>query len=127
MHLQSVVIYLSAAFFLLYGLAFTLVPAEMAMLVTGARPEAPSAAVDFRATYGGMTVAVGLALVYLNAIAQRRACLVVIIMVLMGMALARALGLVLEGGGNTLMYVYLALEVAGSALAFVAMPARDGD
>ena len=127
MSLQTIVIFLSAAFFLFYGLAFSLLPVEMATLVTGGGPEAASAAVDFRATYGGMTVAVGLAIVYLYRTEQVRASLVMIILVLMCMAVTRALGLVLEESANALMYVYLVLEIVASALAFVAMPKRSVD
>jgi hypothetical protein len=59
MDLQRFVIFLAAIFFVLYGIAFSILPAEMSVLVTGSKPQGPSALVDFRATYGGMTVAVG--------------------------------------------------------------------
>ena len=121
MNLPSIVILMAAAFFLLYGLAFTIFPGGMSLLVTGSEPESTSALVDFRAAYGGMTLAVGAALVYLQVNRQFGSGLVIVILVLLGMAIARILGLLLDGAGNFLMYLYLALELAGSALAFFAL------
>ena len=106
---------------MLYGLAFTIFPGGMFLLVTGSEPESTSALVDFRATYGGMTLAVGAALVYLQVNRQFGAGLVIVILVLLGMAIARILGLLLDGAGNFLMYLFLALELVGSALAFFAL------
>ena len=121
MNIQSLVIYFAAAFFFLYGLAFTVYPEGMAHLVTESKPRGVSALVDFRATYGGMTAAVGATLFYLHSIHQIRASLVILIFVLMGMAIARTFGLVIEGAGNFMMYLYLLLEIAGSALAWFAL------
>ena len=121
MNLQSFVIYFAAAFFFLYGLAFTVFPEGMAYLVTESEPRGISALVDFRATYGGMTAAVGATLFYLHSINQIRPSLVIIIFVLIGMAIARTFGLLVEGEGNFMMYLYLLLEVAGSALAWFAL------
>lgn len=121
MNLQSFVIYLAAAFFLFYGLAFTIAPAEMSQLITASEPRGVSALVDFRATYGGMTAAIGAALFYLHSIHQFRPGLVIIILVLMGMAIARTAGLLVDGNGNLMMYLYLALELAGSGLALFAL------
>ncbi len=121
MSLQKFVIYLAAGFFLLYGVAFSIAPIAMSTLVTGSAPTGTSAIVDFRATYGGMTIAVGLILLYLSAIGQSRASLVSIIIVLLGMAASRTLGFILDGRANGLMYVYLILEIGGSALAWLAL------
>ena len=46
MNLQRVVVYLAAGFFLLYGLAFSLVPESVALLVTGSQPEGVFALID---------------------------------------------------------------------------------
>ena len=124
MNLERFVIYASALFFVVYGLAFSILPVTMALLVTGSEPQGVSHLVDFRATYGGMTLAVGLSLLYLNAIQQARACLVLVVIVLMSMAVTRTVGLLVHGSGNFLMYLYLALEILGSVLAFIAMAQR---
>ena len=121
MNLQSFVIYFAAAFFFLYGLAFTCYPEGMAYLITESEPRGISALVDFRATYGGMTAAVGVTFLYLHSIKQTRPSLVIIIFVLTGMATARTFGLLIEGEGNFVMYAYLLLELVGSALAWFAL------
>ncbi|MEM6583044.1 MAG: DUF4345 family protein [Pseudomonadota bacterium] len=121
MNLERFVIFLAAFFFLLYGLAFALLPSGMAMIVTGSGPEGVSALIDFRATYGGLNIAVGLVLFYLFTIKQLRACLVVIIVVLLSMAVTRTIGLLLDGSGNLFMYLFLVLEIVGAALAAIAM------
>lgn len=126
MNLERFVIFLAAGFFLVYGLAFSLMPAGIALFVTGSEPESVSALIDFRATYGGMTVAVGLALFYLYAIQQLRACLVIVILVLLSMAVTRTLGIFVHGPGNVLMYWYLGLELLGSGLAAMALKKRQG-
>ena len=124
MNLERIVIFSAAAFFLFYGIAFSILPGDMALLITGSEPRGESALVDFRATYGGTTMAVGLALLYLFSIEQPRACLVIVIIVLMSMALTRAIGLFVDGPGNFLMTLYLVFELLGSALAAIAMRNR---
>ncbi len=121
MNLNQFVIFLAAAFFLLYGLAFSLMPTTMALLITDSELNGNAALIDFRATYGGMTFAVGVLLCYLYSIRQLRACLVITIIVLLCMAVTRGIGLLVHGPGNFLMYLYLVLEILGSALALIAM------
>ena len=126
MKLDTFVIYLAAGFFIAYGIVFMLAPVAMSGLVTGSAPEGVSAMVDFRATYGGMTLAVGLAILYLHRATHTRASLVLVAMLLSCMALGRVIGLIVDGSGNVLMYVYLVLEIAGSALALLAMKNQSG-
>jgi hypothetical protein len=57
--LGSVLIRLNAAFFVVYGLAFVLAPEAVGRAITGSAPDTSSGVIDMRATYGGMTVAVG--------------------------------------------------------------------
>lgn len=121
MKLETIVVFLAATFFVAYGLAFAVAPNATSGAVTGLTMSNVSALVDFRATYGGMTVAVGLVTLYLHHIQQSRACLVTIVIVLMSMACTRALGFVVDGSGNLLMGVYLALELLGSLLAWIAL------
>ena len=56
-------VWATGLFFLAYGLAFALSPLGMLVLVTGDYPEATSGVIDVRATYGGLSVAVGVAMV----------------------------------------------------------------
>ncbi len=121
MTLTKLVVYLSAAFFVCYGLAFSFNPGFMAALVTDSVVDGASAKIDFRATYGGTTLATGLIILYLYSIKQHRPCLIAIICVLMCMAITRTLGFAIDGSGNAVMYVYLLLELLGSLLAFLAL------
>ncbi len=124
MNLERFVIFLAAGFFLLYGVAFSISPETMARIITGAKPAGISALVDFRATYGGMTIAVGVSLFYLYLIHQARACLVIVVIILLSMAATRTIGLFVHGSGNLAMYLYLVLELLGSALAAIAIRGR---
>jgi uncharacterized protein YjeT (DUF2065 family) len=125
MKLHALVIWLTGLFFVLYGIAFAVAPNAMSQLVTGAAVTGVSALVDFRATYGGMIIAVGIAILYLHRIRQVRLSLGFIILVLMLMATTRAIGFAIEGKANTLMYVFFVLELAGSLLAWLAFVTID--
>ena len=59
---KNLLVVLGAAFFIVYGVAFIFAPTAMASFITGAAPAHPSSMIDFRATYGGMTLGVGLIL-----------------------------------------------------------------
>ena len=74
-----------------------------------------------RATYGGMTVAVGLALAWLGRSESTKTLgLYSIALVMLCMASSRLVGLIFDGDANAIMYVYLAAEVAVLALALQA-------
>ena len=60
MKLQRILVWLNALFFLAYGALFILAPGWAAALVTDTRPGSASGLIDMRATYGGMSLAVGL-------------------------------------------------------------------
>lgn len=112
-----IVIWLSASFFIIYGVAFSLFPIAMATIVTGVEPIGVSTSIDLRATYGGMSIAAGVTMLYLLFCLQIRTCLVMIVLLLMSMAVTRTIGLLVEGTGNVFMYLFLAGEVMGAALA----------
>ena len=116
-----IVIWLSAGFFIIYGLAFSVFPSTMASLVTGVEPVGVSTLIDLRATYGGMSIAAGASMLYLLFTQQMRTCLVMISLLLMSMAVTRTLGLIFDGSGNVFMYLYLAGEMIGAGLAIGAM------
>ncbi|NKF22836.1 DUF4345 family protein [Solimonas sp. C16B3] len=71
-----------------------------------------------RATYGGLSVAVGALLWALAAHpSSRRAGLLGVLLLLLGMAGGRAVGLICDGPANAVMIAYLLLELSGAALA----------
>lgn len=120
MFLQRFVVLFTAGFFVVYGVAFALFPQDLSQLMTGGVPATPSGLVDTRATYGGMSIAIGLFLLYLYGMNLLRVCFTVIIIVLMSMAVTRIIGVATDGSVNVMMHVLLALEFLGTALAMIA-------
>jgi hypothetical protein len=57
--------------FVLYGLTFIVFPEFLSQFVTGAVPASASGMIDMRATYGGMSIAIG-ALLFILAANQER-------------------------------------------------------
>ncbi len=116
--MAKVVIWTAGLIFVLYGVAFTLAPAPMADLVTGDPPDTASGSIDMRATYGGMSLAVGALILMLGTgRATVSLSLLITAVVLLSMAATRLLGFFLDRDPNTMMYVYLAAEVLAGGLA----------
>ena len=120
MSFSSFVVWLAGSFFVLYGLAFTVEPYGMAYLTTALEPNTISSLVDIRATYGGLFIAVGLVIIYLNQRVSAQHSLLVVWLVLLCMATTRAIGFIIDGQTNMLMYLYFAAEILGAALAILA-------
>ena len=120
MNIEKFLVQFTAIFFLAYGLMFSIYPGSLSNLVTGSVPSTTSGLIDMRATYGGMSIAVGILMWILakNQITLRLGLLSVIL-VLLGMATARTLGIITDGTPNNLMYIYLAAEVIPSIIAIV--------
>ena len=116
--MSKLLVYLTALFFLLYGVIFAVFPVEMANLITGSSPNSTSATIDFRATYGGAQFAIGLALILVLKINQDvTLALIIVAITLLSMAFGRLIGILLDGQPNTLMYVYLVAELVFGLLA----------
>jgi len=116
--MANILVKLTALFFMGYGLAFALFPIEMAISITGAAPSSASALMDVRATYGGMTIAVGMILMMLTKNEEGlRFALLSIAIILLAMAASRVLGMVMDGAPNGFMYGYLLAEIIGAAIA----------
>ena len=115
--MAKALIWATGLFFIIYGAAFMFAPLAMTTFVTGGAPDTPSAVMDLRATYGGMTMAVGAIMLILGTRATTQSlALLVIALVLLAMAAGRVLGMFLDGEPNTMMYIYLAVEIVGGAL-----------
>ncbi len=54
----------NALLFLLFGTSFLVLPEQMALLVTESAPASPAGLTDMRATYGGLSLGIGLFLGY---------------------------------------------------------------
>ncbi len=119
---ELVIVRLNAVLFLAYGLGFVFLPEAMSRLVNGSAPTAVSALIDMRATYGGLSVAVG-GLLFLLASNRGvvRQGLAGVVLLMAGMAGGRLYGIVVDGAPNTVMYWYLAFEVAMALIALWAL------
>ena len=106
-----------ALVFLGYGMGFVLVPAPLLQTVVGEVPVASSAWIDMRATYGGLSLGVGV-LLWLLAQNQEtlRAGVVGVVLLMVGMASGRMVGIVVDGSPNGYMVVYLLLEIITAVL-----------
>ncbi len=125
--MSKLLVYATGLFFLLYGAAFTLLPEQLSLLVTDASPGSSSAMIDVRATYGGMSVAVGIILFVLGSKAELISVgLLSTALILLAMATGRLLGMLIDGSPNTIMYIYLIAELAFGCLA-VYLLRRGGD
>lgn len=112
MNIQRLFIQLNALFFVGYGLGFMLFPDVFANWVTDATPQSPSSRIDMRATYGGMSVAVGIIFLLLAHNRQTlKTGLICVALMMGGMASGRTVGILLDGSPNFVMWLFLAAEV----------------
>lgn len=110
----------TAAIFFVYGLLFFVIPIETFQFVVDGTVTSSSAITDLRATYGGMSVGVGIILYLLGNKEQTlRTGLVAVFLLMSGMALGRSIGIVLDGDANAFMFIYLGLEIVASAVALL--------
>jgi len=113
MTLSQWIIRLNAVFFGLYGLVFIFIPETMLYWVAGSSLNTPSAIIDVRATYGGMSLAVALLLHYFSIKDKHQKLGLIFVILIMGnMALGRSLGILLDGDPNPIMWLYLGGELA---------------
>ena len=118
--MAKVLVWIVGMTFVFYGIAFTLAPVEMSTLVTGDSPNTTSGIIDLRATYGGMSIAVGTTILFLaRHDALLTLALLVTAFVLWAMAASRVLGMALDGSPNVVMYVYLVAELVVGCVALV--------
>jgi len=111
-YFMKVFIQLNATFFLLYGIGFIFFPVELGQLVTGASPDTTSGLIGICATYGGMSVGLGILLFYLTKnIQTMKIGLLGILFIVGEMALGRTTGIVVDSSPNTIMYAFLLLEI----------------
>ena len=118
MTLPQWIIRLNAVFFTVYGSAFIFMPEMMLYWVTGSNLNTPSAIIDTRATYGGMSLAVGLLLHYFSIKEVYQKLGLIFVILLMGnMALGRSLGILIDGEANFIIWLYLVGELVTLSLA----------
>jgi len=116
--MAKLLVWVTALFFIFYGIAFIFLPSEMAVLVTGDSPRTASGIIDMRATYGGMSASVGIILLLLLSRPENlRLALVCIAIVLLAMAAGRTWGMFKDGSPSVVMYLYLTAEIIVSFFA----------
>ena len=112
-----------AVSFGVFGLAFIFLPDFCARLTTGTAPGTPAALTDVRAIYGGM--ALDLASFFWLAAAGTaeigRLGLRVSALAFGFIALARSIGIALDGSGTPLMYGFLTLETLAAVLSVLVL------
>lgn len=116
--MDKILVILTAAIFFVYGLIFVLFPVEMLQIILQVSLNTSSGIIDIRATYGGMSIAIGVIL-YLLATNENtlRVGLISVSILMLSMAFGRLIGMVLDGSPNIFMYIYLALELVASSFA----------
>lgn len=112
MKFASRLLRITAALFVVFGLAFVLAPDLFASIVTGTSPGAASPRIDMRAVYGGAAFGTGLLLRYCARDAARvRVGLMAALFVLAPMLGARAYGMLVDGAPNGFMFLRLVVEL----------------
>ncbi|MEX0729453.1 MAG: DUF4345 domain-containing protein [Aquisalimonadaceae bacterium] len=122
MNFAKTLVWINCWLFLAFGFGFILAPESLAALLTGAAPATASAVTDMRATYGGM--ALGLAVMFglcASNELQVRLGLQGVLAVMVGLAVARTLGMLLDGTPNVFIFIMLAAEVVMAALALAGL------
>lgn len=103
----------TALVFFIYGLFFVFSPVDMLQTVVNGTMTSQSGVTDIRATYGGMSVAVGIILFILsNKPKTLQLALTATLILTVCMAVARLIGIFADGETNNFMFNYLWLEIS---------------
>lgn len=107
-----------ALVFIFYGLGFIVFPISLFEHLTGFALINGPASIDVRATYGGLSVAMGFMIfwVYKQPNGLRYALGFIVVAMLM-MAFGRLVGFVVDGNPNSMMQIYLLMELGSAMLA----------
>ncbi|MGB0835626.1 MAG: DUF4345 domain-containing protein [Psychrobium sp.] len=112
MNVNRIFIVVFALFFVAYGVVFVGWPNTMLHWITGAALDTQAGVIDLRATYGGMSLAVGVLLWWFAQNAHLHLLgLKFIRLLMLMMALGRLIGLIVDGSPNWVMWLYLTLEI----------------
>jgi hypothetical protein len=114
--LPKAILALSAIAFLGIGVTFIAAPNALLPRVNISAPEG-TALTDIRAIYGGLDLGVDIALAYCLVRGHTALGLRVTAFVLGGIALGRAIGIVLDDNQTTITYVLWATEIGGALIA----------
>lgn len=98
--------------FLVFGLGFTITPETFAQLFIGSSIANGDLIIDMRATYGGISLALGCFTAWC-AVDRKRTeqGLTLAFLVSLGLALSRVIGIIANGDAGSLMYFSITIEV----------------
>ncbi len=116
MKFSSYLLWANGLLFVLFGVGFLFQPTQLAMLITQSAPISSSGLIDMRATYGGLSLGIGLYLGLCARTGANRSGLLVSSSVLSCAALGRLLGFILDGKPTLMMVLLLAAEIVFSIL-----------
>lgn len=120
--MKNTLLILSSLIFTAYGIAFVAFPALASQLITGGVPSTTSGLIDMRATYGGMSLAIG---AWLAVAAYKSewvtAGLLSVLFIMIGMAASRLIGIVVDGSPNPTMWIYLGVEIVAACALLLAL------
>lgn len=122
MNFGKILVQLTAAVFVMAGVGFVIIPEVLSEFVTGGVPATASGLTDMRATYGGVQLAMGILLwVLASNPLWLKPGLIGVFAAMVGMASGRALGMVIDGSPNVMMWAFLALEIVVATAAVVGL------
>lgn len=127
MNYSKILVLITAAVFVVYGIGFVIIPEVLSELVTGSVPATTSGLIDMRATYGGALIAIGVLLAVLasNPLWLKPG-LIGVLLAMLGMASGRVYGMLIDGSPNQMMWLFLGLELVVAAFAAVALVKQKG-
>ena len=119
MTISRTVLLLAGLMFGGLGVWLTLAPGKLEDWV-GIQSPVPAARTELRALYGGLELGLGVFMLlgWARAELEAPACLA-LGLIMLGVALARMLGLVLDGSGSATLWTFLATEIVFAVLGFV--------
>jgi hypothetical protein len=108
---------INALLFVIFGLAFVFVPDQASPMFLGVPAPGGDLLVDMRATYGGLSLAVGVAMGYCAYRSELlKPGLILALLVTLGLLTGRVVGIVDAGSVGPAMYQSLGFEVFLSSL-----------
>jgi hypothetical protein len=122
MKFGKTILWINCWLFVVFGLGFMFVPETLATIITGAAPATPSGMTDMRATYGGM--ALGLAFIFglcARSEASVRLGTQGVLAVMASLAVARVIGIIVDGEPNLFIWLLLFAEAVMAVVAFLAL------
>jgi len=125
MKFSSSLLWANGLLFVLFGIGFLIQPDQLAMLITQSAPVSSSGLTDMRATYGGLSLGIGLYLGLCARTGENRSGLLVSLFVLSCAALGRILGIYLDGKPTSMIILLLTAEIIFSILSVVALTLSD--